>query len=95
MVAPRIPLSTQQCALRDHSLFDPARLRLRAKTKFRGAKSVFLSHRVLGPVQAVKNQLAEKWEADLTMASDVIFAGMIDEEKVVAFEIDTDVEVFA
>ena len=42
-----------------------------------------------------REQLAEKWEPDLTMAADVILPGMIDEEKVITFEIDTDVEVFA
>jgi hypothetical protein len=76
-------------------LFDAARLRLRTKAEVRGAKGMFLSHRVFGAIQAIENQFAEKRKPDLAMAADVILAGMIDEEKVIAFEIDADVKIFA
>ena len=54
-----------------------------------------LGHGGFGAVEAVEDELAEVGEADFAVAADVVLAGVIDEEEVVAFGLRAEVEVFA
>ena len=56
---------------------------------------MFLSHCVLGAIEAIENQVTEKWKPDLAMAANVILAGMITEEKIDRLPAPADIEIFS
>ncbi len=59
-------------------LLDTAGHGLSLEAELRGAESVLLRHRGFRAVQAVEDELAEKWEANEAVAADVMLAFVID-----------------
>src|SRR5687768_7878210 len=75
--------------------FDPCRHCLRFETELGRAKGVCLRHGVFGAMETIEDQFAKKRKADDAMTTDVMFAAVIDQIKVVTFFLPRDVEVFA
>src|SRR5579863_7113752 len=76
-------------------LVEASSLGLRTETQLRRLEGVTLRHRLLGPVQAVKNELPEKREANLPGQREILFPLGIDQEQLIAAGFAGDVDILA